>query len=50
MGHYICTGGCGGVSHKPGVCQAKNCIKHGKLLVECKCTDNTHFKKANKLF
>lgn len=27
--HFICTGGCKGVSDKPGVCQAKNCPKYG---------------------
>jgi hypothetical protein len=40
--HYICTGGCGGVSETPGVCQAEDCPKHGKPLTECNCTDGTH--------
>lgn len=49
MTHYVCTGGCGGVSDKPGVCQAKTCPLHQHQLVECNCTDNKHeeaFKKA----
>ena len=40
--HYICTGGCGGVSDKPGTCQATDCPKHGKPLQECHCQDNMH--------
>lgn len=42
MTHYICTGGCNGVSDKPGVCQDEKCPKHGKPLTECGCTDNKH--------
>jgi len=42
MKHYICTGGCEGVSDKPGVCQAMTCAKHGKPLIECDCTDAKH--------
>jgi len=33
--HYICTGGCGGVSSKPGVCQAEGCKKKKMPLEEC---------------
>ncbi|MBI2889010.1 MAG: hypothetical protein HYY10_03765 [Candidatus Liptonbacteria bacterium] len=32
--HYMCTGGCGGVSPKPGVCQAEGCAKKGMPLME----------------
>ena len=32
--HYICTGGCGGVSATSGVCQAATCSKKGMPLVE----------------
>jgi hypothetical protein len=42
MKHYICTGGCGGVSEKPGVCQAIDCPKYGKPLEECDCEDKSH--------
>ncbi len=34
--HYVCTGGCGGVSSKPGACQAEGCAKKGVPLVECR--------------
>ncbi len=42
MTHYICTGTCGGVADKPGVCQAATCPMHGKPLVACNCTDGKH--------
>ena len=40
--HYICTGGCKGVSETPGVCQAQDCPDHEKPLKECNCTDTLH--------
>jgi len=43
--HYICTGGCKGVSETPGVCQAEGCPNHGKPLEECSCTDGLHGKE-----
>ncbi len=43
MEHYICTGGCEGVSEKPGVCQAKTCPKYLKPLIKCDCKDGKHF-------
>jgi hypothetical protein len=48
MNHYICTGGCHGVSETPGTCQAQDCAKHEQPLVECSCTDGQHtdFVKA----
>jgi hypothetical protein len=42
MIHYVCTGGCGGVSDHPQVCEAKTCIKLGKPLTVCHCTDGLH--------
>ncbi|MCR4328546.1 MAG: hypothetical protein NUV53_03450 [Patescibacteria group bacterium] len=33
---YVCTGGCNGVSLKPGMCQSEGCIKKGKALEECR--------------
>lgn len=45
MTHYICTGGCGAVVEKPGVCQAIGCPKHGQPFEACDCTDNQHYGK-----
>ena len=45
MKHYICTGGCEGVSDKPGTCGATTCPKHGKPLTECDCADAKHEAK-----
>lgn len=40
--HYICLGGCRGVSEHPGVCQAPDCDNHNHELVPCDCTDDLH--------
>ncbi len=49
MKHYICTGGCQGVSDTPGSCQAKACPKYEQPLIECICTDGQHQEeKQNK--
>lgn len=40
--HYVCLGGCKGVSEWPGVCQAPDCANHQHELVECDCTDGQH--------
>ena len=40
--HYICLGGCRGVSKIPGVCQAPDCANHNHELVKCNCTDGLH--------
>ncbi|MBI4991987.1 MAG: hypothetical protein HZB99_02105 [Candidatus Harrisonbacteria bacterium] len=40
--HYVCTGGCEGLSDKSGVCQAEDCPDHGKSLRECGCADGSH--------
>ncbi len=42
MTHYICKGGCGGVSNEAGVCQAESCPNHFELLEECDCADGKH--------
>ena len=42
MTHYVCAGSCGGESVLPGVCDISNCVKTGKPLIECKCTDGKH--------
>jgi hypothetical protein len=48
--HYICLGGCHGVSDKPGVCQTPGCAHEGHALVPCNCTDGKHnnFEPKNK--
>ena len=51
MTHYVCTGGCGGVSETPGACQDGSCVLHGHPLTECNCTDGQHkeaFEKTDK--
>jgi len=40
--HYICLGGCGGVSRAPGVCTAEGCENKGKPLEMCTCHDEAH--------
>ena len=40
--HYICTGGCGAVSDKPGICQDAGCLNHFHTFIECNCTDGQH--------
>ncbi|MDQ5971229.1 MAG: hypothetical protein QG566_175 [Patescibacteria group bacterium] len=40
--HYICLGGCKGVSEVPGVCGAETCADHNHDLKECNCTDSSH--------
>jgi hypothetical protein len=47
MTHYICTGGCGGVSGVPGTCQAITCPKHGVPLEACDCADGRHYGKQD---
>jgi len=48
MKHYICTGGCEGVSDTPGTCQAIACPKYGQPLTTCDCADGKH-KLATKM-
>ncbi|TSC77473.1 MAG: hypothetical protein G01um101433_583 [Parcubacteria group bacterium Gr01-1014_33] len=42
MEHYICKGGCKGVSDTAGVCQTKGCPNYGKPLEKCDCGDGKH--------
>lgn len=42
MEHYICKGGCEGVSEQQGVCQEPTCPNFGKALEKCDCIDNKH--------
>ncbi len=48
MTHYICTGGCMGVSQTPGVCMAPDCAKHSEHLLPCDCTDGLHYDQQSK--
>jgi hypothetical protein len=40
--HYVCLGGCKGVSPVPGTCQAGDCLDYGKPLKKCDCGDGQH--------
>lgn len=40
--HYVCYGGCHGVSDKPGVCQTEGCAHKGHALEKCDCADGKH--------
>lgn len=40
--HYVCRGGCKGVSLVPGTCQAGDCMDYGKPLEKCDCGDGEH--------
>ena len=40
--HYVCTGGCGGVSGTPGNCHTGGCPDYGKPLKECHCENGMH--------
>ena len=40
--HYVCTGGCGFVSDKPGNCPTVGCYRYRNPLTECHCTDGKH--------
>lgn len=42
MTHYICIGGCGGVSDVEGTCQAENCANFKQDLKACECKDGSH--------
>ena len=40
--HYVCLGGCKGVSNVLGTCNSLNCLKHAHELTLCECTDGLH--------
>ena len=42
MKHYICSGECGGISKKAGVCETAGCSMQGQDLELCECEDITH--------
>ncbi len=45
MAHYICTGGCKGVSDRAINCQDKKCPMYNKPLEECDCEDGEHYNE-----
>jgi hypothetical protein len=40
--HYVCLGGCKGVSKIPGTCSDPRCPFHNKGLTECDCKNDKH--------
>ncbi len=42
MEHFICKGGCKGVSEKPGACSAEDCPSYQQPLEKCACEDEKH--------
>ena len=40
--HYICTGGCNGVSEVAKECESETCQHKGLPLEPCDCTDSNH--------
>ena len=43
MTHYVCTGGCNGVSEEANAtCQAVDCAKHSDPLIACECEEGVH--------
>lgn len=42
MTHYICTGGCRGLSDVPKACETPGCPHVGQALVACTCEDQQH--------
>ncbi|MBI2096037.1 MAG: hypothetical protein HYT43_00120 [Candidatus Taylorbacteria bacterium] len=46
--HYVCTGNCGCTSETPCVCETEGCVKEGKPMIECGCTDSQHKEAIDK--
>jgi hypothetical protein len=46
--HYVCTGGCEGVSPKQTTCGAPECPKHDTPLTACSCVDGMHLEAYEK--
>lgn len=45
MTHYVCTGGCAGVTDKEGTCAAPTCSLYKQNLTACDCQDPDHCEK-----
>ncbi len=48
MKHFICEGGCKGVSENPVSCGANTCSKYNKALTECNCENTPHKFSSSK--
>ena len=42
MTHYVCTGGCGGMSETPSTCDTTSCVKYHQPMTVCHCADGAH--------
>lgn len=40
--HYICKGGCNGVSDEHGICMTDGCASQYEMLENCNCEDDKH--------
>lgn len=49
MSHFICKGGCGGVSEVEGFCEADGCPNQWQPLEACDCEDGKHFAKSDDI-
>ena len=49
MAHFVCTGGCNGVSEAPGVCNINSCMKEHQPLTICNCKDGQHKEVFDQL-
>lgn len=47
--HFVCRGLCGSESSTPGICPTGDCVKNGKPLIECKCSDGQHQEIGSSL-
>ncbi|MEK7672854.1 MAG: zinc ribbon domain-containing protein YjdM [Patescibacteria group bacterium] len=47
MAHFVCKGGCKGVSEVAGFCEAEGCASQWQMLEECSCADGKHFAEGN---
>ena len=43
MEHYVCIGGCKGVTSKPGICRNHDCPNYNEPLEKCDCEDSLHY-------
>ncbi|MDD3861376.1 MAG: zinc ribbon domain-containing protein YjdM [Candidatus Gracilibacteria bacterium] len=48
MKHFVCKGGCGGVSEVEGFCEADGCPNQWQPFEECDCEDGKHFMEGNE--
>lgn len=49
MSHFVCKGGCGGVSEIEGFCETDGCSNQWQSLENCDCQDGKHFVKNDNL-